>query len=79
MSNEDLNENEGETAPVDFALTPGRFQSDKIIDYSTESGRKLYKGATEPLKSLHDLSARVFETYEPARTASQDLRLGRYS
>ena len=57
MSNEDLNENEGATAPVDFALTPGRFQSDKIIDYSTESGRKLYKGATEPLKSLHDLSA----------------------
>ena len=57
MSNEDLNENEGATAQVDFALTPGRFQSDKVIDYSTESGRKLYKGATEPLKSLHDLSA----------------------
>jgi hypothetical protein len=57
MSNEDIIENEGAATQVDFALTPGRFQSDKVIDYSTESGRKLYKGATDPLKSLHDLSA----------------------
>ena len=57
MSNEDIIENEGAETQVDFALTPGRFQSDKVIDYSTESGRKLYKGATDSLKSLHDLSA----------------------
>jgi len=32
-------------------------RSQQIIDYSTESGRKLFKGTTEPLKNLHDLSA----------------------
>ena len=50
-------ESQGAEAQVDFALTPGRFHSDEIIDYSTESGRKLYKAATDPLKNLHDLSA----------------------
>lgn len=57
MSDDETNQNEGAAAQVDFALTPGRFHSDKVIDYSTEAGRKLYKGATDPLKSLHDLSA----------------------
>ena len=42
---------------IEFALTPGQIQSNNIIDYSTEVGRKLYKGATEPLKTAHDLSA----------------------
>ena len=42
---------------IEFALTPGQIQSNNIIDYSTKVGRILYKGATEPLKTAHDLSA----------------------
>jgi len=42
---------------IEFALTPGQLRTDAIIDYSTVEGRKLYKSATEPLQSLHDLSA----------------------
>lgn len=40
-----------------FSLAPGRSRSSEVIDYSTETGRKIYKGATEPLKKDHDLSA----------------------
>lgn len=57
MSDVESITNQGEELQVDFALTPGQFQSDKIIDYSTTTGRKLYKSSTEPLASLHDLSA----------------------
>jgi hypothetical protein len=53
----DIDTIQGEATEVVFALTPGRLKSDQIIDFSTTAGRKLYKSATEPLMSLHDLSA----------------------
>ena len=47
-----------QNAPVNaFARAPGQNNSGDILDYSQDAANKLYKSATAPLVSLHDLSA----------------------
>ena len=47
-----------QNAPVNaFARAPGQNNSGDILDYSQDASNKLYKSATAPLVSLHDLSA----------------------
>jgi hypothetical protein len=46
-----------QNAPVNaFARAPGQSNSGDILDYSQDAANKLYKSATAPLVSLHDLS-----------------------
>lgn len=40
-----------------FARAPGQADSGAILDYTTESAKKQYKNATQPLVNKHDLSA----------------------
>jgi hypothetical protein len=42
---------------VAFARAPGQAGSGQILDYTKEPAKKLYKNATAPLASLHDLKA----------------------
>ena len=42
-------------ANVEFAYSPASMRHDQLIDYSTSTGMKLHKQATEALPIKHDL------------------------
>jgi len=58
-----MQDNYDTMAEFEFALTPGRLRSQQIIDYLTESRRKLFKGAIEPLKNLQTYQQRTYVTF----------------
>jgi len=58
----DIEEQQGDVPEVEFALTPGQ-AGDAIIDYTSATGIKIYKNATAPLETKHDLSAEKLQNF----------------
>ena len=58
----DDEEQQSDVPEVEFALTPGQ-AGDTIIDYKFSTGLKLYKSATKPLETKHDLSAEKLQSF----------------
>jgi hypothetical protein len=57
MSEDSTTASQAQQASVVFARAPGQTNSTEVLDYSKDAANKLYKNATAPLVSLHDLSA----------------------
>lgn len=71
----------GAPAAVPFALMPAQINPDDIIDYSSSSGKKLWKSATEPLEDRFDAEAKdvnlfIKQVAKQAKTAGWNAGTG---